>query len=181
MSGAKQQFGPPPLVGPNSTLYLRQRLGICPITPKNCLSVPLWPGICAITPRKFVRLRHSASLLVGEQDKNPGDNHQGDQKTDNERQQRMPTALEPPGLGALLSCSNAKPEWKIAHCPRSSRRRSSSDRSIGVGVRSRVRCHPCLATCVSFPTSYVLLVSLHDNPDSDIVLYRYHCISDGPG
>jgi hypothetical protein len=123
----------------------------------------------------------AASILISEQNKQHGNNRKCKHQTYNERNQRMPTALEPSGLGALLRCSKAKPEWKIAHCPRSSRRRSSSDRSIGVGVRSRVRCHPCLATCVSFPTSYVLLLSLHGNPDSDIVLYRYHCILDGLG
>jgi hypothetical protein len=55
------------------------------------------------------------SFLVGEQNKYSGNNHQGNRETDNERNKRMPTALEPSGSSALLRCAEAKPEWKIAH------------------------------------------------------------------
>jgi len=58
---------------------------------------------------------NTALSLVGEQNKYSGNNRQSNRKTDNKRNNRMPTALKPSGLGTLLRCSNSEPEGKVAH------------------------------------------------------------------
>jgi hypothetical protein len=59
----------------------------------------------------------AASLLADQQEKHSSNYRQRNQNTDNERDNRMSTGLEPLRPSAFLRRSEAEPEWKIAHRP----------------------------------------------------------------